>query len=123
MENKVRVIVCGSRGFEDKKLFDATLDVVLKPYERVEIISGHAKGADSFGEEYAKAHQMTLTVFQPDWRKNGRSAGPVRNKAMLEYALQRTPLIIAFWDGMSRGTKNMIEQGKKAGAMVQIIRY
>ena len=42
---------------------------------------------------------------------------------MLEYALEKDPVVIAFWDGESRGTKNMISQAEKAGAAVHIVRY
>lgn len=42
---------------------------------------------------------------------------------MLEYAEKARPVVIAFWDGKSKGTKNMIEQSEKAGAEVHIVKY
>lgn len=117
-----RVIICGSRNFADKERCFRYLDFHLKYRPYVEIVSGHAKGADSFGEEYAKEHNLKLTVFPADWKKYGRAAGPIRNREMLQYASEESPVIIAFWDGKSAGTKNMIEQGRKAGAEVYIDR-
>lgn len=116
-----RVIVCGGRDFNDRELCFASLDRFLP--EECEIVSGNAKGADSFGEEYAAEHSIRLAVFKPDWGKYGRAAGPVRNRQMLEYALEKKAMVIAFWDGRSRGTKNMIDQARKAGAEVNIVGY
>ena len=118
-----RIIICGSRDFDNKPLCFDTLDKILPLYGETEIISGHAKGADIFGEEYAQMHSIKLSVFKPDWAKYGRGAGPIRNREMLKYASGRTPVIIAFWDGKSKGTKNMIDQANKAGAVVHVIGY
>ena len=118
-----RVIVCGGRDFNDKiKCFDA-LDDIFAGIDGIEIVSGHAKGADLFGEHYAHTHGIPVTVFKPDWERYGRGAGPIRNKAMLDYAMEEKPMVIAFWDGKSRGTKNMIEISTKAGADVRVIDY
>lgn len=116
-----RVIICGGRDFDDKQLCFSTLDRLVD--KDCEIISGHAKGADLFGEEYALTQGIAVTTFKPDWKRYGRGAGPVRNRQMLEYAAEQQAFIIAFWDGKSKGTKNMIEQAKKAGIKVEIVGY
>ena len=103
-----RIIVCGCRDFSDKALCWKTLDEILSKYSDIEIVSGHAKGADSFGEEYAVQNSIPVKVFKPDWKQYGRAAGPIRNKRMLSYALEAEAVIIAFWDGESKGTKNMV---------------
>ncbi len=116
-----RVIVCGGRDFNDKGLCFSQLERILAYYDKIEIVSGHAKGADTFGEEYAKTHDLPIAIFKPDWKQYGRGAGPVRNREMLRYALEENPVVIAFWNGSSRGTKNMIDQAEKAGAKVHIV--
>ncbi len=118
-----RVIVCGGRDFRDKELCFKTLEQVLAEYDSVEIVSGHARGADTYGEEYAKAHDIKVSIFKPDWNLYGKGAGPVRNRQMLKYALEEQAVIVAFWDGASKGTKNMIEQAKEAGATVHTVIY
>ena len=118
-----RVIICGGRDFSDTGLCFDSLDLCLAGYEAVEIVSGHASGADLLGEAYARAHGLKLSVFKADWKQYGRGAGPVRNRQMLEYAMEETALVIAFWDGESKGTKNMIDQARKAGSEVKIVRY
>lgn len=125
LSGDIRVIVCGGRDFNDKILCFETLEKMLSEYtsESVEIVSGHARGADTFGEEYAKMHGIRLSIFKADWKLYGKSAGPVRNSQMLKYASEETPVVIAFWNGASKGTKNMIEQSRAAGATVHVIMY
>ena len=62
----IRVIVCGYTSFSDRKLCFKMLDRYFAGYDFVEIVSGHAKGADSFGEEYAAAHDIKLSIFRPE---------------------------------------------------------
>lgn len=120
---ETRIIVCGGKEFNDAELLQNTLDSIIPDFDFVEIISGHAKGADSLAEEYAETHGIKCTVFPADWKRYGRGAGPVRNKQMLLYALETSTLVVAFWNGKSRGTKNMITQAQKAGVDVRIVYY
>lgn len=120
---KTRVIVCGGRDFSNKNLCYESLEKILKGRENLEIVSGHAKGADTYGEDYARDKGISISIFKPDWKHYGRGAGPIRNRQMLEYALKEQPIIIAFWDGKSKGTKNMIEQGRAANAEVFVVKY
>lgn len=119
----VRVIVCGSRGFCDEKLCFETLDEVLKGLTDIEIVSGHARGADMLGEAYGNEHGFKVRIFKADWKMYGRGAGPVRNRQMLEYALEEEAVVIGFWDGSSKGTKNMLDIAEKSGARVHTICY
>lgn len=118
-----RMIVCGGRDFNDRALLHETLAEAIMRYLDVEIVSGHARGADIMGEWYAKDHGIPCKVFPAQWDKYGKSAGYRRNAQMLEYAMQERAVVIAFWDGQSRGTKHMIETSKKAGAEVIVIGY
>lgn len=116
-----RVIICGGRDFDNKELCFTKLDEILPQYENIEIVSGHAKGTDLFGEEYAQLHSLKKTIFPADWKRYGRTAGPIRNKAMLMYAMDAFPVVIAFWNGSSKGTKNMIEQARKQNVKVYVV--
>lgn len=118
---KKRVIVCGSRDFTDKETCFRVLDQLLGENPNVEIISGHAKGTDQLGEEYAALRGISTKVFPPDWKRYGRGAGPIRNREMLSYAMEESPLMIAFWDGKSKGTKNMIEIAKAEDMEVHVV--
>ena len=89
---------------------------------KIEIVCGGAKGADTVGEEFAKGNGIDIKYFIPDWRPNGvydKSAGHKRNREMGNYATH----LIAFWDGSSRGTKGMIDYAYEKDLKVIVIPY
>ena len=118
-----RIIVCGSRNFSNKTLMFSHLETITRSLENIEIISGGCRGADNLAEEYANIKGYELKVFPADWNKYGRAAGPIRNKQMLDYALEENAIVVAFWDCVSRGTVNMIRTAEKAHAKVHVIYY
>jgi len=83
------------------------------------VVSGTAKGADRLGERFARERGYRIERFPADWNRDGYAAGPVRNAQMAENA----DALIAFWDGQSRGTKNMIENARRKGLGVRVIKY
>ena len=116
----MRVIVAGSRAFNDKALAFARLDRILvrvAPQELV-VISGGARGADQIGEAYARARGIKCEVYAADWSR-GRGAGYERNRQMAAVA----DALVAFWDGASRGTADMIRLMKAAGKPVRVVRF
>lgn len=75
-----------------------------------EVVSGTADGADRLGELWAATHGIAVKRFYPDWAGLGKKAGPVRNGQMVAYA----DALIALWDGVSRGTADILQQaGRK----------
>jgi hypothetical protein len=119
MEN-LKIIVAGSRGFNDYQLLKSKLDFFLKDkLPNVIIISGTAKGADTLGERYAKENNLECIRKPADWELHGRRAGYIRNEAMASIA----DACIVFWDGNSPGTKNMIEIAHDCGLHLLVIRY
>jgi len=114
-----RVIIAGSRGFDDYAVLQTVCDNFLSPKKQthnIVIVSGTAKGADSLGEQYARERGYTVERFPVDWQQYGKAAGPIRNRQMTDNA----DALIAFWDGQSKGTQNMIIEGKKKGLVVRI---
>ena len=82
-----------------------------------EIVSGGARGVDTCAENYARDMGLKLTVFLPDYERYGRSAPLVRNKDIVNYA----DTVIAFWDGVSRGTYFVINYCKKTATPCPVI--
>ena len=120
----MRIVIAGSRGFEDYALLEQTLEHILdKHIEPVELVSGHAKGADLLAERFAKENDLPIHIIKPDWKTYGRAAGPIRNRQMLDYAMEELSLVVAFWDGKSKGTKNTIDTAKSLGIPVEIILF
>lgn len=110
-----KILVCGGRDYQDEqKVFD-TLDPYLDVYGgHLEIISGMARGADTFGHKYATLNELTNHKFPADWDKHGRAAGPIRNQQMLDEG--KPDLVIAFGGGT--GTAHMIRISRKVGVEV-----
>lgn len=131
MNQKYRIIVAGGRTFCDYELLYSTLVNYIRNVldlgmsDTIEFISGRAAGADRLGEKFADEFNIPVTCFEADWETHGRAAGMIRNREMAEYASERGyyGVLIAFWDGMSRGTKNMIETAKKYELDVKVVEY
>lgn len=119
----MKIIIAGSRGFNDYKLLKQKLAYFLKTHnlkpEEIEIVSGGAKGADRLGEQFAIEYNIKIKQFIPDWDRYGKSAGIRRNAEMGKYG----NACIVFWDGKSRGSKHMIEVSIKEGLELEIIMY
>jgi len=125
-ELMTRVIIAGSRKFNDYNKMLFTVDRIglhlINTIDQVEIISGHALGADSLGEKLAKAYGYPLKIFPADWDTYGRAAGPIRNEQMAKYAAAADRgILVAFPVGESRGTRNMIKLAKQYGLETEVV--
>lgn len=127
---ELRVIIAGSRNFDDfsnlKDICDSILENTINKYDnfdKVRIISGTARGADQLGEQYAKVAGYEVSKFPADWDNLGKRAGFVRNVEMAKFAVENNSVgvLIAFWDGKSKGTKHMIEQAIKYDLKVYVV--
>lgn len=132
----MRVIIAGGRDFNDYKLLKEKCDLIFANNKPVEIISGrcfapktgvctfttyegiNVYGADGLGEKWAELNNVPVKPF-PYLKQYGKAGGPIRNRQMAEYATN----LIAFWDGKSRGTKNMIDTAKEFNLPTRIILY
>ena len=122
---QARIIVAGGRDFVDYALLSQTLNSVLEKYTDSEtiIVTGCCRGADALGERYAKEHGIPVKRFPADWLQYGKAAGPIRNRDMAEYASEGEGVLVAFWDGKSRGTASMIRLAEKYGLLIKTITY
>ena len=114
-----KVIIAGTRTFNNYPLLRKKLDEFLADRTCVEIVSGGASGADSLGEKYALEKGFPLRRFVADWDRFSRAAGPIRNALMAEDA----DALVVFWDGSRRGTASMIKEASKRHLRVQIVQY
>jgi len=86
------------------------------PPETTEIVSGGAKGVDTSARDYAEANGIKLTEFLPEYGTYGRLAPLKRNISIIEYA----DVVLAFWNGDSRGTKFVIDNCEKMSVPVKV---
>ena len=114
----MKILCCGDRNWTDRQLIYKVLSQYID--EKPTIIEGGASGADELSREVAKELGLNFIEVPAEWDKHGRSAGPMRNREMLEY---KPDLVIAFHDDLSKskGTKNMVGLAMKAKVLVRII--
>ena len=109
----MKIAIIGSRGIKNIVLEE------FLPEGITEIVSGGAIGVDSLARAYAKKHGLLLTEFLPDYQSYGRGAPIVRNNYIVDHADE----VIAFWDGVSNGTRYVIDKCKKIGKKVTIYKF
>jgi hypothetical protein len=125
----IKVIIAGGRTFDNYFLLEQECNKIFASIDPInfdiEIVSGTANGADKLGESFAKNYNLKVARFPANWDLYGKSAGYKRNEQMAKYAMQDSELgvLIAFWDGESRGTKHMIDLANKHGLKVFVVRY
>ena len=106
----MKIAIIGSRNLEVGNLEKYLPDNVT------EIVSGGAIGIDTCAENFAKQNGIKLTAFKPEYEKYGRGAPLKRNLQIIDYS----DMVIAFWDGVSRGTKYVIDNCKKRNKPIKI---
>lgn len=114
-----KLAVVGSRSFNNYELLEEEIDKLSSETKIAQIISGGAKGADTLGEMYASKHDIPITIYKPDWKKNPRGAGLLRNM----HIVNSSDMMIAFWNHKSPGTKHSIECAQKKGIPVKIVPF
>lgn len=107
----MKVAVVGSRNLTVKNLG------AYLPEGTTEIVSGGAKGVDACARAYAQENGIPLREFLPDYERYQRAAPLKRNLKIVQYA----DVVVAFWDGRSRGTRCVLEACKKSGTPCRII--
>lgn len=112
-----RVVVCGSRNV-------TSLLVRGQIYDRLKLLPrgscvmhGDARGVDRMAGELADVLDFFVEAYAADWEQYGKRAGIVRNLEMLG---QNPELVIAYWDGESRGTGHMIAAAREREIPVEI---
>ena len=112
-----RIIIAGGRDESINHERLVWLNDIMETFDpdkkgSVEIVSGAARGIDTFAIAYARACGLIAEVFPANWDTHGKAAGPIRNRQMAEYA----DVCILFPGG--RGTANMKSEATKAGLTI-----
>lgn len=137
----MRIIIAGSRDFNNYNFLEQECLNLFESnptlFKFIEIISGHANGVDRLGETFAKKHNYPVRKFEADWNninvlpcliKYNKSGNPYnalagfnRNRKMAEYASKTSGMLLAFWNGASPGTKNMLDLAKEYKLKIHLI--
>lgn len=106
----MRVAVIGSRTFSDYELVESTLKCVYIS----EIISGGDLGADQLAQKYAEEKGIPIRVITHT--ENPEHTSINRTYSIINLA----QLVIAFWDGRSQGTKDLINYARSKNKQLKI---
>ena len=127
----MRILVCGSRSWHDRQLIELVLAERMAQAavneEEFVVIHGHCPdGADKLADEICLDLGMVpgqdLIREPAQWKKYGRSAGPVRNQLMLDR--HQPSEVHAFRStGKSNGTDDMVRRGRKARVPTHVHTY
>ena len=107
----MNVAIVGSRDYSNKQHI---LEFILTLPSGTTIVSGGARGVDTWAEQYAIEYGYPTITYPAQWKlANGsvdRGAGFKRNKDIITNATH----VVAFWDGKSHGTLNSIQLALKS---------
>lgn len=118
----MKTIIAGSRTFQginEDALYEFVGEFESKIGEITTVINGLAEGGDEWGGRYAEANSLKQMHFPAKWKQHGNAAGHIRNSAMAEHA----EALMAFWDGKSTGTKDMVKKALKKKIPVGLYIY
>lgn len=125
----MKIAIVGSREFKDMKFAERRIFYIFTREQETSsdtpiLISGGAKGIDQLSEtvvdlindKMCYTYKIEKEIFIPDWKIYGSQAGYLRNKQIVDKA----EMLVAFWDGKSKGTQNSIDLAIKKGIPVDI---
>lgn len=115
-----KVLVCGGRDYRDRDRIYQVLDAYLSRIgPDMLLINGGAPGADTIAREWAVDRRVDHLTLYAKWDLFGRSAGPIRNRAM---AKKKPKRILAFHPDLakSKGTRDMIKVAQKLGIKYKV---
>ena len=114
----MNLAIVGTRTFNNYLFLEEKIDLIIRTenLKDVVIISGGARGADLLAKKYAENKNLLYIEFTPNWDMFGKAAGPIRNTEIVKSA----DLLIAFWNGISSGTKDSITKAEAKGIKVFI---
>jgi hypothetical protein len=112
----MKTIIAGSRNITNYDLVESI--IIESGFDITKVISGMAKGVDSFGELWAHYNNIGCHLCPAKWKREDgtvdRSAGYKRNVEMAEIA---DALIVIILDD-SKGSTHMLNIAKEKGLKI-----
>lgn len=94
-----------------------TYKSIIDLYNPTCIVSGGAKGIDTYAKLFSQNSKVEYLEFLPNYSKYGRIATFLRNKEIVDNA----DAVLAFVSPSSKGTWDTINKAKSKGIKIQII--
>lgn len=113
-----KIAVTGGRNYSNRKFVYTMLDSALEKFPNMTLVHGGATGADDLANDWAIENKIDVIIFEAEWDKLGKAAGPIRNKQMAESNIS---FLIAFSGGS--GTNNMFQECRRLGIPTWDLRF
>jgi len=110
----LRVAIVGSRHFSDPARVD---DYVKSLPPRASIITGSASGVDAAATRAAREKGVPVQVLPASFDE---LADPARSAARNQRLVDACDVLVAFWDGSSKGTRTTVERALDSGKEVHV---
>ena len=120
---EVRIAVIGTRTFRDWPRFMRELDKKIAEISNargsgnVVLVSGGAEGPDQMARRYSQQNRLRIVEYTPNFQAHGKGAVIVRNRQIINAAHE----VVAFWDGVSRGTSMTLALARQKEMPVHIV--
>lgn len=105
----MRVLICGDRNWTQFEPIEREIEKLPKGSV---VIQGEAKGADTIAKIVAKKYKLDVISFPANWRKYGKSAGPIRNTQMINEGDPQEVWAFHADIKSSKGTADMVKQAR-----------
>lgn len=110
----MRVAIVGSRHFGDPA---RVADYVNSLPARASIITGSASGVDAAATKAARAKGIAVQVMPASFEElSDTSKAAARNQRLIDAC----DVLVAFWDGSSKGTRATVDRALDSGKEVQV---
>jgi len=110
----MKVAIVGSRKYTNLRKVQTYIANLPKD---TTVISGGAPGVDRIAEMAARRLGLKVVIYPAQWDVYGKMAGIIRNAQIVT----ECDRLVAFWDNVSRGTRDSIDKARKAGKPVEVI--
>lgn len=112
----MRILITGSRDWEDKGAVFSALLNAAKQETDVTLVHGGASGADTIAARWGEHFGWTVEAHPADWAQYGKRAGFIRNDHMVKLGAD---ICLAFIKNNSRGATMTAGLADKAGIPVR----
>jgi hypothetical protein len=117
------VVVTGSRNWDWSRVHPVrqALERVLTPGlipSQVLVVHGDARGLDKLADRVACHLGMNVLSLPAPWDQFGKSAGPIRNQALIDL---QPDLVLGFPLGASPGTRDCLRRASAANIATTVV--
>lgn len=110
----MRVAIVGSRRYSEPERVSEYVNTLPA---RASIITGSASGVDAAATKAARARGIPIQVMPASFDE---AADASKSAARNQRLIDACDVLVAFWDGSSKGTRTTVERALDAGKEVHV---